>query len=95
MPVDESARRMQSFLLDVERIDALSSVDPAAALAMVPQANGLPDSHAVSRAAGAAAADFRQARVLADLLIELHTGVDAAVIREMARTRRRGNRQRR
>ena len=95
MPVDESARRMQSFLLDVERIDVLSSVDPAAALALVPEASDLPDSHAVRRAAGAAAADFRQARVLADLLIELHTGVDAAVIREMARTRRRGNRQRR
>jgi hypothetical protein len=93
MREDPDKQRMQGFLLDVERMDTLAQLDPPAAVALVPGAADLPANHPVRRAAEAARTDWRQARVLADLLIELHTGADADIIRRMARAQNRANRR--
>jgi hypothetical protein len=93
MREDPEKQRMQGFLLDVERLDTLAQLDPPAAVALVPAAADLPANHSVRSAAEAARTDWRQARVLADLLIELHTGADADIIRRIARSQNRANRR--
>jgi hypothetical protein len=92
MPPTPEKQRIQGFLLDVERLDTLAQLNPPAAIAAVPAAADLPPNHPVHHAATAAVTDWRQARVLADLLIELHTGADADIIRQMARSQGRKNR---
>lgn len=83
----EGQQRLRRLILDVERIDALAHLDPDAALASVPSAQDLPAHHPIRRTVDTARADCRQARVLADLLIELHSGVDADIIRSLSRRR--------
>ncbi len=83
----EGEQRLRRLILDVERIDALAHLDPDAALASVPATLDLPAHHPIHRTAETARTDYRQARVLADLLIELHSGVDADIIRSLSRRR--------
>jgi hypothetical protein len=88
LPAEKSKQELGRFLLEVERIDALTQLDPEAAFATLPDAENLPTNHPARLAVVHARTDHRQARILADLLIELRTGVDADIIRQMARRRR-------
>lgn len=86
---DDGLGRM---LLDVERIDTLASLDAKAALRMAEDKN-LPSDHPIFAAAERATDDYKQARVLADLLIEELIGIDADIARSMARSQARANRR--
>jgi hypothetical protein len=84
---------LYTALLAVERLDILANLAPQAAVAGVADLN-LPPDHVVYQAAAAAEQDPRQARMLADLLIELTVGIDADVARRLVRGQsgRRGRR---
>lgn len=94
MTPDENRQRMSRFLLDVERLDTLASVDPESAAREAAAGKDLPPDHLIYRVAEAAKTDSRQARVLSDLLIELHVGADADILRAHARAQNRANRRR-
>ncbi|MCI0728921.1 MAG: hypothetical protein L0332_19695, partial [Chloroflexi bacterium] len=66
-------------------LDTLANVDPQQALARVAHLD-LPANHPARQAAEAVRTDPRQARVLADLLIELAVGLDADVARQLVRS---------
>lgn len=75
---------LNKALLEVELLDSLAQVNPQKALQRIAHLN-LPTNHPVFAAAEAAGTDFRQARLLGDLLIELVLGVDADVARNLVR----------
>jgi hypothetical protein len=79
-------RKLENFLLDIERIDTLAQLDP---LSAIPS----DADEALRTLAEAARTDWKQARVLADMLIERQTGVDAEILRRHARNRGRANRR--
>jgi hypothetical protein len=85
-------KSIQPALLEVEKIDALANLDIEQALEKIAPLN-LPKNHLVYYTAEKAGSDPRQARVLADLLIELLVGVDADIARQLARAQSRGNRK--
>ena len=89
---DTGASAMHRALLDVDLLDTLANLDPAQALERIGHLR-LPPEHPVFQAAAAARHDVRQARMLADLLIELVVGVDADVARRLARAQARANRR--
>jgi hypothetical protein len=89
---DDGASAMHKALLDVDLLDTLANLDPSQALERIHHLR-LPPDHPVFRAATAAKDDIRQARVLADLLIELVVGVDADIARRLARAQARANRR--
>jgi hypothetical protein len=91
--MDDEQSGLYTALLEIERLDILANVAPQEAVAGVADLD-LPPDHAVYQAAAAAEQDPRQARVLADLLIELTVGIDADVARRLVRgqTGRRGRR---
>ncbi len=79
-------------LLEIERLDTLANIDPAQAIAAVEELN-LPQNHPAREAAARASSDYRQRRILADLLIEERFGIDADIARHLARSQARGNRR--
>lgn len=74
---------LHQALLEIEMLDTLANLNPQQALAQLDQA--LPDDHPAVIAARAASTDPRQARILADMLIEMRTGIDANVARRLVR----------
>jgi hypothetical protein len=82
---------LQRALLEVELLDTLANVNPRQAIAQV-ESLGLPADHPIFQAAAAVPDDPRQARILADLLIELVVGVDADVARRLVRNQSRASR---
>ena len=70
----------QGLLMEVEELILLANLAPEQALQKVAGLE-IPEDHPVFAAAEKARDDHRYARILADLLIELKTGVDAAVLR--------------
>jgi hypothetical protein len=76
--------KLHDALLEMERLDILANVAPQEAVARVAHLQ-LPPDHAVYQTAAAARQDPRQARILADLLIELTVGIDADVARRLVR----------
>jgi len=79
-------------LLEVERIETLANVAPASLSSELAK---LPSSHLAHRALELAPNDPRQARILADLVIEYSVGIDADVARALARAQSVGNKRRR
>lgn len=71
---------MQGMLREAEELILLANLDPEQALKKVEDLE-IPPDHPIHEAAEKARDDYRFARILADLLIELKTGVDAAVVR--------------
>jgi hypothetical protein len=86
-------RTVSRALLEVERIETLANVAPESLRARL-QELGLPASHLAYRALARVREDPRQARILADLLIEYALGIDADVARQLARAQSVGNRRR-
>lgn len=86
---DAKASPLRRLILDAERIDTLAALDPEAALAGA----GLGEDHPAFALAARARTDHRQARALADLLIEETCGVDAEVLRAMSRAQERRGRR--
>jgi hypothetical protein len=80
-------------LLEVDKIDTLSQIDPARAVALV--GAPLSDDDPIATAFRSAERDPRWRRILADLLIERLVGIDADVARHLARAEAAGNRRRR
>ncbi|NOK62503.1 MAG: hypothetical protein GFH27_549293n237 [Chloroflexi bacterium AL-W] len=87
----EGANAMHQSLVEVDMLDTLANVDPQQAVERVAHLN-LPADHLVYQSAVRAKEDYRHARILADLLIELIIGVDADIARRMARAQARANR---
>jgi hypothetical protein len=85
-------KSIQPALLEIERLDALANLDIDQALERIAHLE-LPNNHLVFYTAEKARSDPKQARVLADLLIELLVGVDADIARNLARAQAKGNRQ--
>jgi hypothetical protein len=75
---------VQKALLEVDLLDSLAQLDPAQALARVDDLN-LPAAHPIRAAAAQALDSIPHRRVLADMLIELRTGLDPEIARRMAR----------
>ncbi|MFO7540971.1 MAG: hypothetical protein R6X32_23255 [Chloroflexota bacterium] len=82
--MDSTSNSLYEALLEMERLDILATLAPQEAVARVAHLN-LPPDHAVHQTAAAVQQDPRQARVLADLLIELTVGIDADVARRLIR----------
>ena len=80
-------------LLEVERIETLANVAPESLKERLAEL-GLPPSHLAYRALARVREDPRQARILADLVIEYTLGIDADVARQLARAQSVGNRRR-
>jgi hypothetical protein len=77
-------------LLEVDRIDTLAQVDPAAAAGL---AGELAPADPIANALARATAEPTWRRILADLLIERLVGIDADVARRLARAQSRANRR--
>lgn len=75
---------VQKSLLEVDMLDSLAQLDPPQALARLDDLK-LPASHPVRAVAAQAIDSIPHRRVLADMLIELHTGIDPEIARRMAR----------
>ncbi|MEM8534181.1 MAG: hypothetical protein AAGF95_25260 [Chloroflexota bacterium] len=88
----DGANAMHQSLVEVDLLDTLANVDPQQAVERVAHLN-LPTDHPVYQSAALARDDYRHARILADLLIELTVGVDADIARRMARAQARANRR--
>lgn len=88
----EEKSSIQPALLEVEKIDALANLNIEQALEKIAHLN-LPPNHLIFRTATRAKTDPKQARVFADLLIELLVGVDADIARNLARAQAQGNRR--
>jgi hypothetical protein len=88
----KEAKSLGPKLVEIERLDTLANIDPAQALGAVEDLN-LPAHHPAREAAAKARSDFRQRRILADLLIEERFGIDADIARHLARSQARGNRR--
>ncbi len=89
---DSGQARLHQALLEVEEINALANVDPAAAVQRVAHLE-LPEEHDVYQAARQVERDPRYGRILADLLIELVVGIDADVARRLMRAQSRARRR--
>ncbi|NVB77052.1 MAG: hypothetical protein HOV81_01535 [Kofleriaceae bacterium] len=77
-------------LLEVDRIDTLAQVDPAAAARL---AGDLAATDPIAGALERARTEPTWRRILADLLIERLVGIDADVARRLARAQARANRR--
>jgi len=86
------SKSIQPALLEIEKLDALANLDIDQALERIAHLE-LPKNHLVFYTAEKARSDPKQARVLADLLIELLVGVDADIARHLARAQAKGNRR--
>lgn len=85
---------LNKALLEAEQVDTLANVSPAVAIERVAHLN-LPANHPVYAAAEAAGHNPKQARILADLLIELTVGIDADVARRLVRAQMASTRKQR
>lgn len=85
LTIDLNSRQsLKPRLMEMERLDTLSQVDPLQAVQSIAHLK-LPADHLVYRTAQAACHNSRQARLLADLLIELKFGIDPDVARHLSR----------
>jgi hypothetical protein len=85
------AAAVHAKLLEIDKIDTLAQIDPRRAVALISDA--LPADPAIATAVAQAIDDPRWRRVLADLLIERITGIDADVARRRARAEAGANRR--
>lgn len=88
----EERSSIQPALLEVEKIDALANLNVEQALEKIAHLN-LPPNHLIFHVAERAKTDPKQARILADLIIEILIGVDADIARRLARAQAQGNRR--